>query len=938
MQISVCGTPTASCLKRLVRLTLLGSLWWVCLGQAGQGLAATANTAPHSIAAEDFTSLDYVLPRDPASAWSMTPRLGNARLAAQSGARVAGTALKWTLAGSVDAIALTRAVYDPPGVIVLWVKNPHGLPVTLQLLGVTIPGGILQWPSQDVSKCKNWTRLTWQPEAATRIVRDAKGNPPSRSQPCSFLPICEWRILAARAGTSGLADIYLDEFSIEPAPERRLIVHSIRPAAHEVRAGSTLDVHVEWESTGASGIYQPRLCLARSDGQPVAWQYLTAEMTTDPHQSASVRLAVPAPLPPGEYQLAVKAAGSQIDGPAARGVAVTVTVPAGGTPPSTGALPHAIADLTGLAVTEWRLSPTRMYLVPACANFEAYGRAPDVASTDGDRRWDGLDEMLNALVQHDPEARVVLLVFVAATPVWLATHPDDCARFLPVRQDFAAAPRLRQLPSFSSTAWRQTAMGDVAELLNHIAASPWADLIGGYILSAGDGTWGMPVTRGAPLPDYSPAALSAFRAWLRDKYHFLPELRTAWGQARHPVLELLKERPSDEPQPIMAWDDAAMPDPQRRLNAPVALFEPPMFQDAADAALFLADETSAAAIELAHGVKQHTKLPVGVLYGGWLADAEDPVRLVCAGHLGVRHLLRSPDVDFVVFEAEDASVTWAAPFASANFLGKPWLVRLTSTQDTPDQPQGERAGAVFAAGAQGVIAPVGSMQLTAAWKWPLDNPQNETAKPQVAAIVDATSAAHLCPSSQLATIALAEQMRQLEASGLRYEIWDLTEVLQGRTPEPPLLLFVNTYVLGQRERELLATLRAEGRVLVFSYAAGAMRPRSGVNGRDVFSLTGMAVTTLAGNGPLRVIPTPGLDPFTLHVPPGTEYGTDQKVSPWFCCVDTRAEVLGKIAGTNAVGLAALRGEGWTSVYSAAPALPAALLRSLAQLAEASHSQ
>lgn len=938
MQISMCGIPTASCLKRLVRLTLLGSLWWVYSAQAGQGLAATADAAPRPIAPEDFASLDYVLPRDPASAWSMTPRLGNARLAVQSGARVAGTALKWTLAGPVDAVALTRPVYDPPGNVVLWVKNPHGLPVTLRLLAVTIPGGVLQWPTHDVSACKNWTRLTWQPEAAEPVSSNAEGNPLPASQPCSFLPICEWRIVAERAKSSGPADIYLDEFSVEPAPEHRLVVRSIRPAAQEVRAGKTLDVQVHCEWTGTSAIHRPRLCLVQSDGQPVAWRYLTPEKAADAQQTSLVSLAVPATLSSGEYQLLVRAAGAQVDGPAARGVAVTIAAPARGATASADVLPHAIADLTGQAATEWRLSPTRMYLLPACANFDAYGRAPDVTSADGGRRWDGLDEILNALVQHDPEAKVLLLVFVGATPAWLATHPDDCAKFLPARQDFAAAPRLRQMPSFSSTAWRQAATTDVAELMNHLAASPWADLIAGYVLSAGDGTWAMPVTRGAPLPDYSPAALSAFRAWLRDKYQTLPELRTAWGHARHPVLELLKERPPDEPQPIMAWDDAAMPDPQRRLSHPTALLEPPMFQDVADFTLFLADESAAAAAELARAAKKHTKLPVGVLYGGWLADAEDPVRLAAAGHLGTRHLLRSPDVDFVVFETGDTSATWAAPFASANFLGKPWLVRLTSTQDSTEQPQGERAGAVFAAGAQGVIAPARSPQLTAAWRWPLDNPQNETTKSQVAAIVDATSAAHLSPASGIATVVLAEQMRQLEASGLRYEIWDLAEVLQGRTPAPPVLLFVNTYVLGERERELLATLRSEGRVLVFSYAAGAMRPRSGVNGRDVFSLTGIPVTTLAGNGPLRVVPTPDLAPFTLHVPAGTEYGTEQKVSPWFCCVDTRAEVLGKIAGTNAVGLAALRGEGWTSVYSAAPALPATLLRSLAQMARASQSR
>ncbi|MCX7598695.1 MAG: hypothetical protein N2512_07470 [Armatimonadetes bacterium] len=311
---------------------------------------------------------------------------------------------------------------------------------------------------------------------------------------------------------------------------------------------------------------------------------------------------------------------------------------------------------------------------------------------------------------------------------------------------------------------------------------------------------------------------------------------------------------------------------------------------------------------------------------------------MATGHLALGKLLRSPDVDFLVFQGQVTCVGWLAPFASARFHHKPWLLQITSTEDNPQEEPYDKIALAFAAGAHGVIAPAGSSQMAAVWKAIQEGGMAPAGAPQVAAIVDPTSAAHLSPASGLAATVLAEQMRQLEASGLRYEVWELADVTEGTTPSAPLLLFVNTYVLGEKERQLLATLRARGRVLVFSYAAGAMRPLSGVNGRDVFSLTGIAVTTLAGNGPLRVAPTPGIEPFTLYVAPGTEYGTQQKVTPWFCCVDARAEVLGRLVGTKAAGLAALRGPGWTTVYSAAPALPAALLRSLAHAAEAKTGQ
>ena len=933
----MCGNPTLSCPKYL--FTISFALWWLSvawLAETDQGLAAVAGSPQAPIATEDFSTLQYVLPRDWASATTLTPRLGSATLAVQSGARVAGKALKWTVAGAADAIAVTRPSWEPPGAVVLWVKNPRGAALTIQLLGVAIPGGVLQWPAQDISHCRNWTRLRWPAEAAVPVGTQPTAGPSAQPCPC-FLPIYEWRLIAAKQKDAKAAEIYLDEFSVEPAPERQLTVHSIRPQATEVPGGGTLSVEVELETTSrpaATG--QPRLCLARSDGRLCAWRYLAAEALGGGRHALPLTLVVPASLPAGEYKLVVRAAGTRIEGAAAEGMKVAVTPPAAKVSPTT-IFPKAIANLVGHSVADWRLSPTRAYLVPACANFDARGLAPDVALPDGQRCWDGLEEMLNALVQHDPEATALVEVFAGAAPTWLATHPDDCAKLLPLRAR-PAAPRQRNFPSFSSAAWQEAAAADLAALVNHIAASPWAGMVSGYVLASGDDTWATFLLDPVSLPDYSPAALSAFRAWVREKYKTLPDLRTAWGQARHPVMELMKALPPDEPRPIMAWDEVTLPVPERRLTAPTDLLEPPMFQDVADVTLFLAEQSATAAAKLARATKLLTKVPVGILYGGWLADSEDPIQLAAAGHLALGHLLRSPDVDFLVFKAEDATAAWLAPFASAKFHGKPWLLKFTSPGNAQEQSSAESLAEALGAGAAGIIAPVGSPQLTAAWRAAGETQPETPKRPQVAAIVDAASAAHICPASSLATDVLAQQLRQLEASGLRCEIWELADVLEGRTPDAPLLLFVNAYLLGQRERELLATLRAAGRVLVFSYAAGAMAPYSGISGRRVFSLTGVAVTSLPGTGPLRVVPTPNIDPFTSHVAAGTEYGTTRKVTPWFCCVDSRAEVLGKVAGTNLIGLAAVRGPDWTSVYSAAPALPASLLRSLAQMAEALAAQ
>jgi hypothetical protein len=68
-------------------------------------------------------------------------------------------------------------------------------------------------------------------------------------------------------------------------------------------------------------------------------------------------------------------------------------------------------------------------------------------------------------------------------------------------------------------------------------------------------------------------------------------------------------------------------------------------------------------------------------------------------------------------------------------------------------------------------------------------------------------------------------------------------------------------------------------------------------------------------------------------PPGraqaVEYGTDEKFAPVVYAADPQAEVLGKLVGSGRAGLVRKRVGGGTAIFSAAPAMPALLVRKLA---------
>ena len=130
---------------------------------------------------------------------------------------------------------------------------------------------------------------------------------------------------------------------------------------------------------------------------------------------------------------------------------------------------------------------------------------------------------------------------------------------------------------------------------------------------------------------------------------------------------------------------------------------------------------------------------------------------------------------------------------------------------------------------------------------------------------------------------------------------------------------------------------------------------------NICQLTGIRLAESGQAGELRVEITDFAHPYTRSLPGGTAYGTDvnveairryfdhqiylkdlskpdlpplpgMKIAPRFYGDDSEATVLGRLAGYDRPGLLVKRLSGWTSVYSSAPIVPAALLRNIARAA------
>jgi hypothetical protein len=201
---------------------------------------------------------------------------------------------------------------------------------------------------------------------------------------------------------------------------------------------------------------------------------------------------------------------------------------------------------------------------------------------------------------------------------------------------------------------------------------------------------------------------------------------------------------------------------------------------------------------------------------------------------------------------------------------------------------------------------------------------------QVAFVVDEDSLTRLRVADPLGRRLLLAQipaLRRLGAPSGDYLTADLRAIMDRK-----LFIFPTSFAPDAAQRRTVDALKGDGRVLVFLYAPGIYNPRSRIDESAMQRFTGIRLRLRSTPGVLRVTIADAADPLVkgLH---GTAYGPKgRRTLPAVWGDDPDAEVLGTLPdGTP--GLVIRRFPKWTAVFSAAPLLPAALLRNLARLAD-----
>jgi hypothetical protein len=143
-------------------------------------------------------------------------------------------------------------------------------------------------------------------------------------------------------------------------------------------------------------------------------------------------------------------------------------------------------------------------------------------------------------------------------------------------------------------------------------------------------------------------------------------------------------------------------------------------------------------------------------------------------------------------------------------------------------------------------------------------------------------------------------------------------------------LFLNTFRITDAQRAFIEKrLKQNNKVLVFIYAPGYTDEHT-LSANRVSEITGFNIDMLEKETPLRVTTGRGSNPITKYLGNTVSYGSFSPIGPVF--IPKNGESIGSFEGIAGSGLVMAKHPGWTSIYSAAPVLPAALLRGIAEYA------
>ena len=614
--------------------------------------------------------------------------------------------------------------------------------------------------------------------------------------------------------------------------------------------------------------------------------------------------------------------------------------------------------LNGDAIREFAKAGVHLIAFDVGTGAEWVGPGP---GREGHFDFSLVEGRLRKMLEADPEALFHLRIYMEMGEWWNALYPGE-------REIIDDGRPLNQ--SYASLVWRAQSKEYLSAYAAHLKKIGLADKVIAWQVEAGVcGEWIKNISSMERwCGDFSEPMRRRFRGWLRAKYRGdEAALRAAWADA-DATFETAEVPPGD----------------MQRATTHMHFRDPAKERRVVDYYENLADLSAEVVIDLCRTVKEATGGSgiAGAFYGylteiSWndcfFGNPEVGAEWSTyqrSGHLGLRTVLASPHVDFIVspysypFRGIGGDGLPMPPSESLRRSGKLYIYEEDSRMHNRFDPDGRNYAFAHAAAIhQRNFAQVLTHGL-GVW-WFIDNPPgaylewqkteppfqpwlerfqrigewalslDRSPQAEVAVLLDDESMFYEDIRNTLSIPLIWHQRHQgLARFGAPYDIYLLQDLVEGRLPPYKLYIFLNAFRLdGERRAALSKELKRDGRTALWIYAPGYVG--EGLSTDAMTELTGFTFETgIQPWGPFMHV-TNFDHPITRGVPQDLFWGTNAPLGPLFHLRDPEATVLGQVVyslGRCKPGFGVKRFDDWVSIYVAAPNIPAPVLRGIARCA------
>lgn len=575
-------------------------------------------------------------------------------------------------------------------------------------------------------------------------------------------------------------------------------------------------------------------------------------------------------------------------------------------------------------------------------------------------KWFDYEIMRTLDLTVNENAKVLVNICVDAPNWWAEKHQDDCVTYMDeggkthrliTREDEPALSSYQV--SMASEAYQKDVTKVIKAIVEHMQTASYAERVMGVRFVAGrTHEWMQYGVGSGQLVDYSVATLTAFRAWLTEKYGTDAALQAAWNDSKATL--------SGATIPNVA---------ERNPETNTALLDNSKYQKAIDYNTFLGEAGADYLVSLCKAAKDVNSDWLTGAYNGysWNFTSSEGIG---SAHTASSIVLASEYVDFIaspmnygervdgyatshmvlsdsvaaagklyMVEMDNRTLHAQVESNSVTSLGKTDTVIDTVQQLTRDMSLNfvRGTGMWFYDMNGGWFQDDSIEARIATLKAEFDKHLETATNNEVAVFVAEDNYNHVVAdivgndtnrTTSLFTSLYAEQRRELSAMGASYDVFSIGDVLKGKvTRDYKLNIVLSPFELTDGEAaELKKSLAKNDQVVLWIYMPGISDGTS-LAAENIERLVDMNVTF---HNEAHALNATIVSQTAISVDEGIKYGnSNAKTGPWAEIIDgTRLATY--TSGETAA--AYVEKEGYTSVYSAVPDVPAELLRALCKKA------